>query len=60
MSIEIKKFKSMDDIIETKNIMYYVDMLNNVQIMGSYSDDEQSNSVCIDENGSPIIHITEI
>jgi hypothetical protein len=60
MSIEIKKSKSMDDIIETKNIMYYVDMLNNVQIMGSYSDDEQSNSVCIDENGSPIIHITEI
>jgi hypothetical protein len=60
MSIKIKKFKSMDDIIETKNIMYYVDMLNNVQRMGSYSDDEQSNSVCIDENGSPIIHITEI
>lgn len=57
---EIKKFKSMDDIIETKNIMYYVDMLNNVKRMGSYSDDEQSNSVCIDENGSPIIHITEI
>jgi hypothetical protein len=42
-------------------MIYYVDMLNKVQRMYSYSEDELSNGVCIDEeNGSPRIHITEI
>jgi hypothetical protein len=52
--------KSMGDTNEPIMI-YYVDMLNKVQRMYSYSEDELSNGVCIDEeNGSPIIHITEI
>jgi len=61
MSIKKTKSKSMGDINESKNRMYYVDMLNNVQRMGSSSDDELSNfQNGIDENGSPRIHIKEI